>query len=291
MLKNYYYLKERMKSISKTFQPESIAVVTGGGNGLGRQLCFQLAKLGMYVIVSDINDEDAARTVSNIIENAGKAESHIVDVSNQKACELFVQEIIATHGKIDLLINNAGKVAIGEFHDVPIESWHQIMDTNFFGQLNMTKAVYSFMKKEQKGKIVFISSIAGLAFQPLTGSYSASKHALVGLACSLFSDAKPHGIQIHVACPGYIDHTAIFTNAETFGYSSLKISDILTHKIKGFISPEKAACKILQQVHKNKYFIVFPFNARLLWLFFRIAPEMAVRYSSMYKKLAFAAKE
>lgn len=280
-----------MKSMLKTFQPGSIAVVTGGGNGLGRQLCFQLAKFGMYVIVSDINKEDAEQTVSNIIEKEGKAESHLIDVSNQKACELFVQEIIAAHGKIDLLINNAGKVAIGEFHDIPIESWHQIMDTNFFGQLNMTKAVYSYMKKRQQGRIVFISSIAGLAFQPLTGSYSASKHALVGLACTLSSDAKPHGIQIHLACPGYIDNTAIFTNAETFGYSSLKISAILTHKLKGFISPDKAADKILKQVHQKKFFIVFPFNARLLWLSFRIAPGTTVRYSHLFKKLAFAAKE
>jgi NAD(P)-dependent dehydrogenase (short-subunit alcohol dehydrogenase family) len=244
----------------------------------------------MYVEVTDINSENVAQTVSIIIHEGGKAQAHVFDVSNQNACESCVQEIVAIHGKIDLLISNAGKVAIGEFNDIPIESWHHIMDTNFFGQLYMTMAVYPHMRKQQQGRIVYISSIAGLVFQPLTGSYSASKHALVGLACSLFSDAAPNGIKVHITCPGYIDNTGIFAKAETFGYSSLKIRDILAEKIRGFITPEKAARKILYQVHRNKFFIVFPFNARLLWLLFRIIPATTVRLSHVLKNLVLPAK-
>jgi NAD(P)-dependent dehydrogenase (short-subunit alcohol dehydrogenase family) len=279
-----------MNSFSKTFKPGSVGIVTGGGSGLGRQLCFQLAKLGMIVAVTDINREDAEGTVKNIQQNGGKARSYVFDVSIRSACESFVNEVIANHGKIDLLIANAGKVVIGEFNEVPSESWHTIMDTNFFGQLNMSMAVYPHLRKLQEGRIVFISSVAGLVFQPLTGSYSASKHALVGLACSLYDDASQHGIKVHIACPGYIDNTAIFEKAESYGYSSLKIRDILAEKIKGFISPEKAAGKILKGIHCNRFFMVFPLNARLLWLLFRIVPETTVRYSHILKRLVSPAR-
>ena len=164
------------------------------------------------------------------------------------------------------------------------------MDTNFFGQLHMASAVYSLMKQQGQGRIVFVSSIAGLVFQPLTGSYSASKHALVGFACTLFSDAAQYGIRVHLACPGYIDNTAIFASAESYGYSSLKIRDILAGKIRGFISPDKAAQKILYRVHRNKFFIVFPLNARLLWLLFRLLPETTVRYSYILKRMVEPAR-
>lgn len=273
----------------KNFQWK-IAVVTGGGKGIGREFCMQLARTGCFIAINDIHSESANETVNLIRQNGGIAEAYIFDVRDEEACNSCIRKVEATHGNIDLLINNAGAVAIGDFDNTPLSSWHRIMDVNFFGQLNMAKAVYPEMLKRQKGHIVFISSIAGLAFQPLTGSYSASKHALVGMASTLLLDAKPNGINISVACPGYVDNTSIFTEAESYGYHAVKIRDTLAKKIGGFITPEKAAQKILKSVMHNKFLIVFPFNARLLWFCFRLMPTLTVKCSSFLIKMIAKAK-
>jgi len=279
-----------MDALLKTFPSGSVAVVTGGGSGLGRELCKQLAVIGMIVYVNDINGESAEQTVSNIAERNGKAEALVFDVSNQTDCQSCIESIFNRHGSIDLLITNAGKVAIGEFHSVPLDSWHNLMDINFFGQLNMIKAIYPFMQKQKNGHIVIVSSIAGLVFQPLTASYSASKNALVGFACSLYTDAIEYEINVHLACPGYIGNTDIFSKAVTFGYSSVKVQDILKYKVGGFISAEKAAQKIIGKLSRKKFFMVFPFNAKLLWFFYRMMPSMTVRKLHFLKDLMAPAK-
>ena len=270
--------------------PWKVAVVTGGGNGIGRELCLRLANMGCFVAVNDILLESAHETVNLIRQNGGNADPYIFDVRDEEACSFCISTVESTHGNIDLLINNAGAVAIGDFGQTPTSSWHRIMDINFYGQLNMTKAVYPQMLKRQQGYIVFVSSIAGLAFQPLTGSYSASKHALVGMACTLFQDAKPNGIHISIACPGYVDNTSIFTEAESYGYHPAIVRNLLAKKIGGFTTPGTAAKKILTSVRRKKIFIVFPFNARLLWFFFRLMPALTVRYSSFLIKMVSKAK-
>jgi NAD(P)-dependent dehydrogenase (short-subunit alcohol dehydrogenase family) len=279
-----------MKHPIDSFQSGSVALVTGGGSGLGRQLCIRLAGMGMTVVVTDLDQERAEQTSGIIRASGGRSEARRLDVRDREACEQCVQQVEITLGNIDLLVNNAGKVAIGDFDEVPLESWKGVMDTNFLGQLQTTKAVYPSMKARGKGCILFVSSIAGLALQPLTGSYCASKHALVGMASALYADARPNGIRVHVACPGYIGDTYIFSKADAFGYDAGKTSSVLEQKMKGFISPEKAAEKILQGIRRNRFFIVFPRNARLLWLLYRMAPGWAVRGSTLYKRIADVAK-
>ena len=266
------------------------AIVTGGGRGLGHHLCMHLAGRGAHVVVADINAAGAADTVSRITAGGGSADAHVFDVADKQACNECVRAIASSRGRIDLLFANAGMVAIGEFGDVSAQSFRRVMEVNFFGQLNMAEAVYPVMRTQKQGRIVFISSIAGLAFQPLTASYSASKHALVGLACTIFPDAAANGISVHIACPGYIDDTGIFDSAEGFGYSPLKTRDILLHKIGGFIKPGAAARKIISEVLRNRFLIVFPFNANLLGALFRLMPETTVRCSRFLIRLVLPAK-
>jgi len=267
------------------------AIVTGGGGGLGHHLCLHLAVRGVHVAVTDIDACAAAETVSQIIAAGGSAEAHVFDIANNHACEECVRSVAVSQGRIDLLFANAGMVAVGEFGDVPLQSFRRVMDVNFFGQVQMADAVYRVMKTKKHGRIVFISSIAGLAFQPLSASYSASKHALVGLACSIFPDAASNNISVHVACPGYIDETDIFDRAEGFGYSPLKIRGILLQRIAGFVKPEAAAQKIIREVLRNRLLIVFPFNARLFGALFRLMPETTVRCSRFLVRLVSSAKK
>jgi NAD(P)-dependent dehydrogenase (short-subunit alcohol dehydrogenase family) len=266
------------------------AIVTGGGRGLGHHLCLHLAGMGVHVAVTDIDAAAAADTVSRIIATGGSAEAQVFDVADNPACNECVRAVMLSKGKINLLIANAGMVAVGEFGDVPSRSFRRIMDVNFFGQLQMAQAVYRVMRTQKQGRIVFISSIAGLAFQPLTASYSASKHALVGLACSIFPDAASNNVSVHIACPGYIDETDIFNSAEAFGYSPLKIRDILLQRIAGFVKPDAAARKIIRDVLRNRFFIVFPFNAKLLGALFRLMPETTVRCSRFLERMVSSAK-
>jgi NAD(P)-dependent dehydrogenase (short-subunit alcohol dehydrogenase family) len=266
------------------------ALVTGGASGLGRHLCLHLASRGTHVAVADSNATGAAETVLRITAAGGSAEAHVFDVTDRLACDEFVRAVLSSRGNIDMLFANAGMVAIGEFGDVSAQSFRRVMEVNFFGQLNMAEAVYPMMRTQKQGRIVFISSIAGLAFQPLTASYSASKHALVGLACSIFPDAASNGIGVHIACPGYIDDTGIFDSAEGFGYCPKKVREVLLHKIAGFTKPDAAARRIIRDVLRNKFFIVFPFNAHLLWVMFRLIPETTVRFSRILMRVVSSAK-
>jgi NAD(P)-dependent dehydrogenase (short-subunit alcohol dehydrogenase family) len=261
------------------------ALVTGGGRGLGRHLCLQLAERGAHVVVTDINEITAAQTVEIISSAGGSAEARVFDVSDQSQCESCVKDVLSARGQIDILIANAGINAVGEFGDVPIESWRRVMETNFFGQFYMAQAVYAHMRKRRQGRIVFISSIAGLVFQPLTGSYSASKHAIFGLACSMFPDAAVHGIRVHVACPGYIDETGMFNSAEYYHYDSSNAYSLVRRMVPGFTRPGPAARAIINAVLRNRFLIVFPAHARLYWFLFRLMPEVTVRCSRFLHRI------
>src|SRR6185312_11928936 len=179
-----------------------VALVTGGGSGIGRGLCKQLDAAGATVICSDINLTHALETVASL---SGKAEAQILDVTVEGAMIGVVRDIVKNHKRLDLIFNNAGIAVSGELRDISHTDWKKQMDVNFYGVLYGSQAAYQVMLKQGNGQIVNIASAAGLVDDlALLAPYSVSKHAVVNYTHILRLEAKKLGIKANVVCPGFI---------------------------------------------------------------------------------------
>ncbi len=180
-------------------------VVTGGGHGLGREMCRSFAGLGARVWTCDLNSEGLRETRALAGDSC---ETRVVDVRDRSAVGRFAQEVHDESGSVDVLVNNAGGVAgqVGQpLEDVSAEEWQAILDVNLTGAFNVSQAVAAGMKKEERGRIVNISSGAGLRYS-LTGiqAYASAKAGLIGLTRQLAHELGTFGITVNCVAPGFI---------------------------------------------------------------------------------------
>ncbi len=250
---------------------EKVAIVTGGGSGIGRALAELLAVKGALVIVTDINGEGVARTVEQITVAGGRALGQPLDVTDAGAFERLIEQTAQDHGRIDYLFNNAGIVAFCELRDMTVELWHKVIDVNLHGVYNGSSAAYKQMVRQGFGHIVNLSSIEGLMPFPGSSPYVASKYAVLGLTQTLWVEGGRLGVKASAVCPGFI-RTAIFDSAAWVNIDAQKAMAKSNIFEKFSISPEKCARIILKGVTKNKAIIPVTFPAHLLWRLMRLAP-------------------
>jgi NAD(P)-dependent dehydrogenase (short-subunit alcohol dehydrogenase family) len=180
-----------------------VAIVTGGGRGLGKAFCLKLAEEGAKVVVVDVIDTTG--TVKEIEGRNGSAIGLKVDVSQEEDTQRMAKETVAKFGRIDVLVNNAA-VFYGlerkSFQDISTEEWDRLMAVNVKGQWLCAKAVAPEMKKHGKGKIINVAS--NVAFTGRIGflHYLTSKAAILGLTRGLAGELGEHGICVNSLCPG-----------------------------------------------------------------------------------------
>jgi 3-oxoacyl-[acyl-carrier protein] reductase len=178
--------------------PGRTAIVTGAAHGIGRAIARALADAGASVRICDLDAAELAQTAG------GRMEAKVVDVADRAA----VRDFVAAAGRVDVLVNNAGGV-VGQvkqpLEEVTPEQWRAIFDANLGGALNFTQAVAPGMKAARGGRIVNISSGAGLR-PSLTGiqAYAAAKHAVVGFTKQMALELGPFGITVNSVAPGFI---------------------------------------------------------------------------------------
>ena len=249
------------------------ALVTGGGSGIGRAVCQRLAAAGAIVFCADIDLAKAEATAPGA--KAGNIFAKQLDVTQKSEIQLVLAEIVAQHGRIDLVFNNAGTGVIGECRDTSINDWKYAFDLNFFGVLYGSQYAYELMLKQGGGQIVNTSSLAGLIDGlAVVGPYSTTKHAVAAYTRTLRAEAKSLGIKVNLVCPGVVstpitEGSAFIKGSE--GYRQYS-RDVLA---KG-ITPERAAHHILKGVSSNKAVIIFPFMAKV-FLFIARRSGLAVR--------------
>ena len=177
---------------------KKIALVTGASAGIGKATVIALLQKN-YIVYG------AARRLQSMedIKQAG-AHTLLLDITQEDSITETVQTIIAEQGRIDVLVNNAGYGSYGSVEDVPISEAKRQFEVNVFGLARITQLVLPYMRSQQYGKIVNISSVAGKTYTPLGGWYHASKHALEGLSDSLRFETKPFGIDVIIIEPGLI---------------------------------------------------------------------------------------
>jgi len=193
-----------------------VAIVTGAGHGIGKEIAFSLARNGAEVVVTDVTD--AIYEVGKQIEALGsKAMPMKCDVTDFDQAQQIEEKVINKYERIDILINNAGIYPTKSFLEMTGDEWNKVLRVNLNGVFHCSKAVLPKMVKQNYGKIVNIASIAGavVAFANLV-HYSASKAAIAGFTKSLALEVAKYGINVNAVAPGPIDVGEISPNSEYF---------------------------------------------------------------------------
>ncbi|MAS34827.1 MAG: short-chain dehydrogenase [Anaerolineaceae bacterium] len=182
-----------------------VAVVTGGGMGIGRAGSLAFAADGAAVVVADVNVEAANKVVAEIEAAGGKALAVIADVSKQADADRIAQQAVETFGGVDFLLNNAGIQTYGTLTETDEELWDRTININLKGMYLVAKACVPEMLKRGGGSVVNIASIQGLANQRRVAAYATSKGGIIALTRSMSVDYVGQGIRTNAICPGGVD--------------------------------------------------------------------------------------
>ncbi|MGI6208401.1 MAG: SDR family NAD(P)-dependent oxidoreductase [Anaerolineae bacterium] len=183
-----------------------IALVTGGGSGIGRAVCLELGRAGAAVAAADLSAERAQATVKEL-EGAGhQAQAYRVDISRSDQVRAVVSGICERWGGVDVLVNAAGVYQIGGIEDITEEDWDRVLAINLKGAYLFCREVVPIMRRRGGGAIVNVSSISGRTKSDLAGvNYVASKAGLIGLTMCLANQLARDGIRVNCVAPGTID--------------------------------------------------------------------------------------
>ncbi len=257
---------------------EKVAIVTGGGSGIGEGLCRELARRGARVVVADINSAEAGRVAASITGIGGQAAASTVDVSRAEEVTRLVEETTAAYGRLDYMFNNAGFAIGGDFRDLTPEHWHRVLDVDFYGVLHGMQAAYPVMVRQGFGHIVNTSSAAAFFATPGNAPYCAAKYALVGLSLSVRLEGVDLGVKVSCICPGFV-RSNVYRNAEVAGMTLP--TDMTREQVAGapakMMAPARAAQVILDGVARNKALIVFPAVIRWARRLDRLLPGLSNR--------------
>jgi 3-oxoacyl-[acyl-carrier protein] reductase len=207
--------KEQNVHLKQNERPNErkIAIVTGGGKGIGRAICVELARCGGYIVVNYRSDKNGAEQTLALVEDAGgRGEIRQFDVRDGQAAEQAVEDIARRLDGIDILINNAGIVADGLFMLMPPNNWQSVIETSLNGFYNMTRPVVEQMVRRRKGAIVSISSASALVINRGQANYSAAKAGLNAASRVVAAEVARLGIRVNVVAPGLIE-TEMIENA------------------------------------------------------------------------------
>ena len=201
-----------------------VALVTGGSRGIGRACCEALAEHGATVIVNYVKGEAAAREVAEAITaKGGKAEIAGFDVADTAASEKAITDLVAKHGKLDILIANAGISIDGLLLRMKDEDLDKLWTVNVKGALGCAKASLKSMMRAKTGRIVFMSSVVGEMGNVGQTAYAASKAALIGAAKSIGREYASRNITVNVIAPGFIDTDMTSTMTDAMKEQLVKV--------------------------------------------------------------------
>jgi NAD(P)-dependent dehydrogenase (short-subunit alcohol dehydrogenase family) len=181
---------------------DRVAVVTGGGSGIGRSIVHAFAREGATVVVADINESAAFSVLEEIRETSPSSTAHHVDVTSKASCEALMKFVHERYGRIDIVGNNAGVSTMNWVANLTEEEWDFNMNVNAKGVFLCTQAALPYMTRG--GRIINTASMAGKRGVPLLAHYAASKWAVIGFTKSVALEVAKHGITVNCVCPGYV---------------------------------------------------------------------------------------
>ena len=180
---------------------DKVALVTGGGSGIGKAIAKALLAEGCKVIINGRNEEKLNQAKSELGDNV---ESIVCDVTDEGQVGNTFNGIISNYGSLDILINNAGMAAKAKAHELKYETWKKVINVNLNGAFLCAREAMKSMIKQKSGRIINIGSISGQMSRPENAPYTASKFGLEGLTRALALDGREHGIAVSILHPGNV---------------------------------------------------------------------------------------
>lgn len=179
-----------------------VALVTGAARGIGRRTALTLAGRGYAVAANDIEEPD--ETLEELRQTGTGTLSLTGDVSDEAAVQEMVEKVVESFGRIDVLVNNAGLMAIAPAEETTLDDWRRMLEVNLTGPFLMSREFGKVMLEQGAGSIVNISSVAGLLGVSDRAAYNASKHGLIGLTRTLAAEWGGRGVRVNAVCPGWV---------------------------------------------------------------------------------------
>jgi NADP-dependent 3-hydroxy acid dehydrogenase YdfG len=250
--------------------PSRVIAITGASAGIGRATALRLARDGASVAICARRADRLEAVAAEIVKAGGQALPIVADVTSETDMTMFVAKTVERFGRLDVMMCNAGFGIYGAIDDITPDQMKKLMDINYFGTYYAARAALAVFRRQQRGHIVIVSSIAGKRGVPFMGAYSATKFAQIGMAECLRSELYGSDIHVSVLCP-------ISTSTE--------FTEVMTHetggKVLGSLGPKQSAEEVAEavaQAIEDPVPEIYPyFRARGLVLLNAIAPGFCDR--------------
>jgi 3-oxoacyl-[acyl-carrier protein] reductase len=214
---------------------DRVAIVTGAGVGIGAAYAKRLAREGAKVVCADIHEKNAEDVAREISRGGGDAIGVTTDVSRKDETDGMAERAQDEYGGIDILVNNAAMFTAlpeGPFDELTEENWDRCMEVNLKGLWNCIRSVYPFMKEQQSGKIVNVSSITWLLGRPFRLDYVTSKAGVVGLTHAVAPELGAHGINVNCVVPGLVENESTLKVYEPEHFKNYSERQVLKRSLK-----------------------------------------------------------
>jgi NAD(P)-dependent dehydrogenase (short-subunit alcohol dehydrogenase family) len=269
------------RSTNTPFLSAGVAVVTGAGSGIGRALAQGLSAAGSALALADIDENGLLETAASLPGKVAGVSTHVLDVSEESGMRAFAEDVVSRHGRVTLLINNAGVALHGTFEEISLDDLRWLMGINFWGTVYGVRYFLPILKQQPRAHIVNISSVFGLVAPAGQSAYSASKFAVRG-----FTEALRHELEdtpVFVSCvhPGGIrTRIALLARLGANTPPESKKEALSRFERLAKMPPEAAAARILKGVERKDPRILIGFDAHQIDLVQRLRP------ASYWKSLA-----
>jgi short-subunit dehydrogenase len=267
-----------------TKYPYKRAFITGGASGIGKALALALAEDGWTIGIADINAEALPAIAKTIQKQGGKPLTFVLDVGNKKQFAQVVQDFLQQTQGIDVLFNNAGVGDGDTFEQYSLENWEWLIQTNLMGTIYGCHLFLPTFKKQKAGHIINISSASAILGVAFMSPYAVGKAGIKSASESLLAELQEFGVDVSVVMPTFVK-----TNITQFsrGKEMPIIGKYAMQKSQ--ITASWLANAILKQAGKRKFYIIEPFEGKILWFLARFFPTFAMRY--MIKRAKKEAKQ
>lgn len=259
--------------MNETSFQNKVVIITGASSGIGREIALQLAKQGAWLVLGARNEEKLNNVAQQCHQFGTKALVVRTDVADKEQCKNLIEQTVQQYQRIDMLINNAGVGNSVKFSDLStLDVFEKVMQVNFFGGVYCAHFALPYLKKS-KGRLVAVSSLAGLFSMARADGYGSSKHAMVGFYDSLRNELFDTGVSITMIFPGWVC-TGI--TSREMKMDGEPIGRISPHE-EGAMSPETCARLIIHAAEKRQRQLITTFQGKYGQWLKLIAPRMADR--------------
>jgi short-subunit dehydrogenase len=254
---------------NRKFFKDKVIVITGASSGIGRASSLKLASYGAIIVLVSRNDQKLKLVKDEIESAGGRAELIHCDVSRPEEASRMTEEVIRTFGRTDILISCAGKYVLDTSATIDLKAFHESMDINFFGTLNIISNILPVMKNQKAGHIVIINSLDSAKGIVGDAPYVAAKSALDGFGDVLRQEMRPFNIKVTSVYPGRVD--------------TPMIEQIRVPAISARINPSEVARALIKGIKRNRAIVTVPKSLCLIPLINKIAPVLTDRLYRFFK--------